>query len=314
MPDGMFYRYINSGTLWAFIVSSLICSTAASQTNEIRIETNLVAVPVTVLDRSGRYITDLKKSDFQLFENDVEQEISFFEPVEKPVSVFLVMDVSGSMLDKADVLANAATEFLNNLRPDDMVAAATFNETVDMLFNFTPAREAWKRKKLKLRVDGLPPVTMVYDAMETALRKMRKVKGRKAIVFFSDAVGSGISATANSTLREAEEGESVIYTIQFGAFEKPLKNTNVKKFNEMISTASGYMAGLANRTGGRHYQIETIDNLKENFQLILRELGQQYSLGFQPKADGKKGEKRRIKVLVNRSGLVVKARDGYLIN
>lgn len=296
--------------LWLCFASSHLC---LSQDGVIKIDTRLVSVPLTVFDRSGRHITNLKKEDFRVFENGVEQEIKFLDTVDKLVTVLLVMDVSGSMLDDADALANAATIFLNNLRPYDTVAAATFNQEVHFIFNFAEAKEVWKRKKFKLRVDGLPPVTMIYDGMDFALRKMEKVKGRKAIIFFSDAVGSGIFASAESNFQDAEENEAVIYTVQFGAFEQPLKPANRKRLLETIATATDYMVRMAEISGGKHYQIEKIDDLERTFVEIVRELGLQYNLGYHPKTEAKRGERRRIKVETNVPNLVVRARDSYLV-
>lgn len=304
-----------------FVIISFMLILAGFQRNGyaqdevIRIDSNLVTVPATVFDRDGRYVTNLKKEDFQVFEDGIEQEIAFFESIEKPFTVILMLDVSGSMMGSVDILANAASVFLHKLRPNDQIAAVTFNESVDVLFNFTSAKEVWNRKKFKLRVDGGPPITMVYDATEFALKKMKKIHGRKAIILFSDAIGSGYFASAKSNLKDAEEHEAIIYTVQFGAFERPLPGVNEKKFYEAIDTASWYMRELAARTGGQHYQMENIGNLEKTFGEIADELGRQYSLGYYPKETetGQKRQVRKIKVKVRQPNLVVRARESYVV-
>ena len=146
-----------------------------------------------------------------------------------------------------------------------------------------------------------------------AQKMMKKIRGRKAIILFSDGRGSGLNASAKSNLRDAEEQEVLIYTVQFGAFSLPSPYVDEKRFFKWREIANSYMRDLARKTGGRHYQIENITDLGNTFGEIADELGRQYSLGYYPKTEGKKGERRQIKVKVRQPNLSVRARDSYVV-
>ncbi len=293
--------------LFAFVTLK-ICY---AQDEPIRVETDLVRVPATVLDRDGRYITKLKKEDFQIFEDGVEQEIDYFESTEQPFTILLLLDVSGSMKAFLGNLALAANVFVRKLRPDDKLIVVTFSDQINTLLEPTKIKDFEGRIKLKQKL--LEGDTILYDAVERALKKMRKIQGRKAIVLFSDGVGTGL-ATAKGTIRTAEEQEALIYTIKFGTdpVERP-SYANRKSYFKRVEEIEGYMRDLAVKTGGRNYQIEVISDLESTFGTIADELGQQYSLGYYPKTEGKKGERRKIKVKVRQPNLAVQARNGYVV-
>lgn len=281
-----------------------------AQDEVIRVDSNLVTVPATVFDRDGRYVTNLKKEDFHVFEDGVEQEIEFFEPVESSITVYLLLDVSGSVTEYAAEIANAASVFIKQLRPDDQVSAATFAYNVRELFQAKKVKDINKR----IKVQQFPgdPGTLVYNAVEFAIKKIKKNPGRKAIILFSDGVNDGSAESATSNLREAEEQEASIYTVQFGAFALPSQYVDKKKFYKWQETANWYVRELAARTGGRHFQLEKISDLSKTFGEIADELGRQYSLGYYPKIEGKKGERRQIKVKVRQPNLAVRARESYV--
>jgi len=264
------------------------------------------------MDREGRYITNLQKEDFQLFEDGVEQEISFFAPVDSPFTIIFLLDVSGSMHNHMAELARAANTFLRQLRPEDQLIAASFDGKVEVLCELSKVKDIRGVRKFDLRLaKDRAPITMVYDAVNYALKRMKKIKGRKAIVLFSDGIGSG----AKGTLRAAEEGEAQIYTVQFNtSVLRPGHDERYyKSVHKDIKTATNYMKDLAEKTGGRHYLLEEIGDLGETFGLITGELGRQYSLGYHPKGGLEAGQKRQIKVKVRLPNLVVRARDSYIV-
>jgi Ca-activated chloride channel family protein len=174
-----------------------------------------------------------------------------------------------------------------------------------------PVKETRGVKKIKLRTCGR--YTFVYDAVHHALKRMQKMRGRRAIVLFSDGFSGEREATAKSTLRDAEEQEALIYTVQFGAIPlRPANERGNKRFNEAIENANNYMAGIAQKTGGRHYRVEDIADLKKTFGEVADELRRQYSLGYYPRIPLTKGQRRQIRVSIRRPGLAVRARDSYL--
>jgi VWFA-related protein len=297
-----------------FLVLIAFSKIGYAQDDVIRVNTDLVTIPTTVLDRNGRYITNLKKEDFQIFENGVEQEITFFEPVEKPFTVLLLLDRSGSMSGEYRIaLTDAAKVFVEQLRPDDQISAATFADNVITLFRATKLRDL--KKSIKIENLASDSTTLIYDAVDDALKKMKKIDGRKAIVLFSDGVGDGYFSSAKKNLRDAEELDVMIYTVQFDTSSTvPKEFTRNKRFHEGLANARKYMDGLAARTRGRHYQIENINNLAQTFGAIAGELGQQYTLGYYPKTEAKeKGEPRQIKVKLKQPNLIVQARKSYIV-
>lgn len=289
----------------------IFSNTGYAQDEVIRVDTNLITIPTAVLSRDGRYVANLKKEDFQIFEDGVEQEIDYFEPTEQPFTILLLLDVSGSMEAYLGNLAFAANIFVRKLRPDDKLIAVTFSDQINILLEPTKIKDFEGRIKLKQKLrEG---DTVLYDAVDRALKKMRKIQGRKAIVLFSDGVGTGL-ATAKGTIRTAEEQEALIYTIKFGTDPvEPPSYVSKKSYFKRVEEIEGYMRDLAVKTGGRNYQIEAISDLEKTFGAIADELGQQYSLGYYPKTEGKKGERRQIKVKVRQPNLAVQARNGYVV-
>lgn len=284
-----------------------------AQEDVIRVDTNLVSVPVTVLDRDGRYVINLKKEDFQIFEDGIEQEIEIFESTDEPFTVLLLLDNSGSMNNFIPQLINAANTFIQQLRPDDKLSVSTFSSggAVNRLFKPTRVAELKTGIKIKPRVgDG---TTTTFDAVDYALRKMKDITGRKAIVLFSDAELYGIYSSAKSNLRDAEEGESLIYTVKFGSFSYTHPNIGMdeKRYNDWIKEIDQYMNDLAVKTGGRPFKVENINNLPETFRMVVEELGRQYRLGYYIKETEKKKKSRQIKVKVRKPNLVVRTRSGY---
>lgn len=265
-----------------------------AQEDIIRIDINLVTIPTTVFDREGRYITNLKKEDFEVFEDGVKQEVALFEPIEQPFTVLLLLDISGSMTNYMAELTQAANAFVRQLRADDQIAAATFADNLYVLFK--PTKISDLRKSIKIEHRFGDRFTNLYDAVHDALKLTKKIRGRKAIVLFSDGAGDGTFASAKDNFRNAEESETLIYTVQFEYFQTvPHPHADKKMFYKIIENNNNYMRGLAQITGGRPYQIERITDLEKTFGTIANELRRQYSLGYYPKTEGTKGERRQIK-------------------
>ncbi|MBL8124115.1 MAG: VWA domain-containing protein [Pyrinomonadaceae bacterium] len=288
-----------------------VCSlTAFGQEPGIRVDTNLVTVPVTVLDRDGRYITNLVSKDFQVFEDGIEQTIEFFEPIEKSFTVMFVLDRSGSMSGQyRSVLTNAVNVFIKQLRPNDELIAATFADSVVSLVDKTKVANL----KKSLAISGLSSdrTTLLFDAMDYAFNKMKRIKSRKAVILFSDGVGDGYFSSAKENLKDAEETDTIVYAIQFDTSSKVEEKYRNARFYEGLANAHRYMRELARLTGGRHLQIENIDDLSAKFSEIADELGRQYRLGYYPK-NSSPGRKQ-IKVKVGRPDVVVRSRESYVV-
>jgi VWFA-related protein len=289
-----------------------VVTNSYAQENIIKVNTDLITIPVTVLDRQGRYISNLEGDNFQIFENGKEEKLSFLESTNQPITVFLLLDVSGSMTKHLYELANASSTFVKQLRSNDQIIAASFADRVKIFVEKTKINEL--RREIKINKHYRESQTRLYDAVEYSLKKMKKIEGRKAIVIFSDGFGNGIFASADDNIEDAEEGESMIYTVQFDTSSKtPSPYVSKKKFYERIDKRNDYMQTLPKVTGGRRYELKNISDLERTFKQIANELSQQYHLGYYPENPGKKGERREIKVKVNVPNVAVRARKSYIV-
>jgi VWFA-related protein len=314
----------------------------------VRIDTNLVTVPVSVVDRDGRYISDLQKQDFQIAEDGVEQEIAYFGTVEKPFTVVLMIDTSASTWSKLGQIKDAAQVFVEQLRPDDQVMIISFGMGVKVQCEPTSDRQKI-RKAIAATSKGLS--THLYDAMDNVMKKhLGRIQGRKAVVLFTDGVDATSNhATYESTVNTAEELDALIYPILYDTYDPsidtggptaPQSNSRVISILRKIplplpiptignsggSSGGGpgssredydrgerYLHQLADLTGGRVYEAsKDLSYLRDAFSKIADELGRQYSVGYYPKRKGESGERRQIKVRVNRPGVAVRARDKYV--
>jgi hypothetical protein len=173
----------------------------------------LVGVPVIVTDATGRYVTDLNQTDFEVHEDGVKQNVSLFQAAAEPFSVVLLLDTSVSTQGKLGDIRRAANAFVDQLPMSDRIKVISFDDQVRELGEFSVDRAVVKKAILRAE-SGYS--TKFYDAMNVALEVLREVDGRKAIVIFSDGVDYRSDyATAESTLRFLEADGVVVYPIRF---------------------------------------------------------------------------------------------------
>lgn len=317
----------------------------------IRVDTDLVTIPVKISDRKGRFIGGLTKENFQILEDDAEQEIAYFTNEEQPFTVALVLDMSYSATFKITEIQSAAMAFITQLRPNDKVMVVSFDQEVHLLCNPTNDR---KVLQTAIKSTKVASGTSLYDAVDLIInQKFKRMSGRKAIVLFTDGVDTtSFHAFAVNNLSDALELDALVYPVQYDTFNdvQNIKNkpvtvpptnspfpvpttvpNNPLPFPIPIPNIGGatpssqgtsaedyrkadeYLNELANRTSGRLYKASSTVNLAQAFSNIAAELRQYYSLGYYPKGEAKTGSKRKIKVRVNQQGLVVRARDFYIV-
>ncbi len=313
----------------------------------IKVETNLVAFPVSVLDRDGRFITGLAQKDFQIFENGVQQKVEYFESVEQPFTVVLMIDVSPSTQYRIEEIQDAAIEFVNQLRPADRVMVLAFDERVQVLSPVTNNRRVLVNA---IRQANFGDGTSLYEAVDYVMnQELRRIQGRKAIVLFTDGVDT-TSRRANyqSTIAQAEELDALIYPIRYNTSNYMSGGGNTGGGNtgggnsgggtlgkiigaiitggnvrvgggsagstkQEYETGKRYLEELARKSGGRNFEADTNGNLTAAFSGIAEELRRQYSIGYYPEKVGQKGERRNIRVRVMRPNLVVRAKTSYVV-
>jgi len=317
----------------------------------IRVNTSLITVPVSVLDRQGRFIPDLKREDFTVLENGVEQKVAYWEPADKPFTVALLLDTSPSTQFHLWQIKEAAIAFAKQLRPQDRVLIVSFNEQVLLLTEVT--NDLNVVSAVIEQNANMGNATRLYDAVHLVIEeRLNKIKGRKAIVLFTDGVDTAsYQANYASTLREVEELDALIYPIQYDTtdYMRAMQGVNSGNPTVVTTTSSGpfgtttsrttyisptvtgpggqplpgttkedydranqYLGQLSEKTGGRLYRANDTKQLADAFSRIAEELRRQYSLGYYP-AEGSatNANRREIKVRVNRPNVAVKARDSY---
>jgi len=179
----------------------------------LKTDTNLVTVPVIATDRGGLYVADLSKEDFILEEDGVAQQIAFFAQVSAPFNVVLLLDTSASTEEKLSSIQKAAYAFVQQLQPADRVKVISFDNSIKELCDFTSNRELL-RQAINQTKSG--EGTRVYDAITTALTSLRSIKGRRAIVAFTDGVDwHSESATYDGTIRWLDEEGVIVYPIRY---------------------------------------------------------------------------------------------------
>jgi hypothetical protein len=179
----------------------------------LKTDTDLVSVPLIASDKGGTYITDLKQDEFAIFEDGIQQQIAFFGKVAAPFHVVLMLDTSSSTQDKLKQIQQAAVAFVEQLQPADRVKVISFDDAVKDLNEFTSNRETL-RSAIYSTTSGSG--TKVYDAVELALNTIRTIRGRKAIVIFTDGMDwHSDSATFDGTVRYLDEEGVMVYPIRY---------------------------------------------------------------------------------------------------
>src|SRR5947208_16338901 len=235
----------------------------------VRVNTSLITVPAIVMDRNGRYIANLRKEDFRIYEDGVEQKISYFASVEKPFTVALMLDVSGSTQFELAQIRDAANAFVSRLRFNDRMMPITFDGQIHVLSE--PADVATIRRS-KLHIPPATDGTVLYDALDFALKRMAQISGRKAIVLMTDGVDqNSVAASFKSTLDEIAEQDVMVYTVQYNTLPQlPQRLSAIKsekarrKVQERLmkgyALSEPYLRALSDKTGGRFYKA---DDLRE---------------------------------------------------
>ena len=162
----------------------------------------------------GVTFPNLQKEEFRIWEDNVEQDVAFFQSVDKPFSVVLMLDTSPSTKFQLDEIQDAAISFVNQLRSDDRVMVVEFNEDINVLSEFTNNRSTMHRAIQRARTDN---GTSLYDAVDLVMNdKLSRVTGRKAIVLFTDGVDTtSRNADFQSNVMDAQELDALIYPVQY---------------------------------------------------------------------------------------------------
>ena len=273
---------------------------------KITIETDLVPLRVTVTDREGRAIRELKKEDFKVYENSVEQAINYFSSEAAPTSWGLVLDRSGSMAEMIGDVYRAALHIIDEGTEQDEMFIVTFSDQSEIVQDFTSDRHSLENSILGLRAEG---GTALYDAVAFALDHIQQGKHKKKVLMvLTDGEDNSSHIKFRKLIERAEEEGVLIYTV--GMFEE----MSGMRFKMGRSGSQSELEKLAEVTGARAHFPTDIEGCRQSMREIAREVSEQYTLGYYPSNKTHDSKWRAIRVVVRQEGnkkYVARTRSGY---
>lgn len=278
---------------------------AAGSAQRIRSGIDLVSLSVTVTEGS-RYVTDLEPSEFEVFEDGVKQDPSFFSREQQPIALAVLLDTSNSMEEKLPTAQEAAVGFARRLRPIDAMEVVAFNSQVDIVQTMTGDVGSLERAIRGTSVNGS---TSLYNAIYVALKQLKKERAksaeeirRQALVVLSDGDDTSSMMPYEEVLDLAKRSETAIYAI---GLRQP--DMGRPRFKE----AEFVLRQLSQETGGRAFFINSVVELPKIYQQISDELASQYSIAYTSKNRVRNGAWRRIDIRLARPNLTARTRRGY---
>ena len=272
----------------------------------VRIKTDLVTLTLTVTDLYGRYVSGLTKNNFTIFDNNKEQEVTFFSDSDAPVSVGILFDVSGSMSgDKINKARTALERFINSSHPSDEYFLIAFNSRAQLLLDRTRDGEAVIRK---LTLVQPSKNTALYDAVYLGIERVtRGAHQKKALLVISDGQDNASRYNFNEVRRLMKESDVVTYGV--GILDRGDASSSLGMQGQ------AFLDELASVTGGKSFYPNTAIEMDEIFERIALELRHQYSVGYTPTDFEPDGKWRKVRVRVKPPRglprLTVRSREGY---
>ena len=257
----------------------------------IRIDTNVVLIPVTVTDPLNRFVTGLDQDVFSVAEDNIQQKIISFGSEDAPLSVGIVFDTSGSMGPKLEKSRQSVAEFFKTANPEDEAFLVEFNDRPELV---TPPTHNLEEIQNRLTFTQSKGRTALLDGVLLALRTMKKVHNpRKALIVISDGGDNSSRYTETELKNFVKEADVQIYAI--GIYE-PVSSRG--RTPEELA-GPGLLTDISEPTGGRHFVVENLNELPDVAAKIGIELRNQYVLGYTPSNAARDGKYRKVKVKIN---------------
>ena len=283
---------------------SLLDPALNTHTRPLKVNVDLVLVPVTITDPMNRLVTGLEKENFEVFEGKDQQEIKSFSSDDAPVSLGVIFDMSGSMSSKIERAREAVVEFFKTANPQDEFFMITFADKPEEISDFTNSVDEIQGKLIFTVPRGR---TALLDAIYMGISKMRQAKyPKKALLIVSDGGDNHSRYTEGEIKAMAKEADVMIYAIGIYDHYFPTEEERL---------GPGLLSEITELTGGRAFTIDNPNDLADVATKIGIELRNQYVLGYRPTNPGHDGKWRKIKVkLMPPKGLPplrVYAKTGY---
>jgi Ca-activated chloride channel homolog len=277
------------------------------QGQSVHVDVELALVNVTVTDPYNRLVTGLEPDNFRIFENNVEQEIQYFSSEEVPISIGVILDLSGSMSNKVGKAKEAALQFFKTANPQDEFFLVSFNERAELMSTFTNTVEDLQSHLLTLSAKGR---TALLDAIYLGLSEMRTARNAKrALLIISDGGDNHSRYNEKDIKGLVREADTQLYSVGiFDPFE--YRSRTPEELN-----GPSLLAEVTELTGGRAFTVENINELPDIAAKIGAELRNQYILGYHPSNKSHDARWRKIKVKLRAPKglppLSIHAKTGY---
>lgn len=308
-------------------------SVTAQDDETIRVDSSIVRLNVGVVDQRGHPITSLNKSNFEIYEDGVKQQITRFDPSEAPFSVVIMLDMSGSTLGFRQVIRQSAFRFIDALSANDRVAVVEFYDKINLRNDFTTNRNTIVNS---LTVANGRGKTYLYKALDFALDKLAKEKSRrKAIIVLTDGVDTNIQdkdretleplkdnliATAikpetndllNRVLNRSDAQGVTIYPLALPTGDPDKLADPTPRQVAMFKAARVRLQIVADRTGGTLNTINHLEDMGRLYARVAADLRTLYTIEYQPVNDKRDGKWRAVRIDVKNPELISRTRQGY---
>lgn len=286
--------------LFAFVIlpyNTIRCQD--DETDVVRVNTDLVVLNVTVIDRAGKFVHLLTRKDFKLFVDGREQTFSSFMPEETPFVAAVLLDTSESMEQRVMLARSAAIRFLQELRPDDNASVYRFDSEVEQIQDYSTSRDLGDIA-FSIRAEGM---TALNDAVLRAATDLgQRSESRRAVVLLSDGADTRSKASAGKALEAALASNATIYAVDMASINRASSRT---------PNASAALQNFASKTGGRYISSPGGPVMREAFGQIAEELSNQYTLTYAPPPGGRDGHWHTLEIRVSHPDVIVRTRKGY---
>jgi VWFA-related protein len=329
-------RWLLFFSLFALFLASSFAQPPQQQTSKapepeevLKIDTREVLLPVTVRDRTGQFVPQLKAEDFSVYEDNALQPITSFSLKHLPVHVVLLIDTSSSVTREVEDFKQAALNFAARLDPQDQLSVIKFDDKVELVMDWTTSRNALRRALNRLTTGMF---TNFNDALWlTAQDQLNRVKGRKAIIVLTDGVDSARGhKTQEQALRAVLEAEAPVYAVSKTEIQRNSEKRELE-FHEQgvpsstsrirmdglkmslaaLDQAEQWLSKLTEETGGRLFLPRSFDELSDVYQQVADELRSQYVIFYTPQNATRDGKYRTVRVKVKCKDCRATSRLGY---
>jgi Ca-activated chloride channel homolog len=269
---------------------------------------DVVSLNVTVADGAGRFVTNLDRDTFSVYEDGIKQQLTFFNRSNLPIALSVLLDTSASMEDKMQTAQDAAIGFVKKLRPQDFGQIIDFDSRVIIAQPFTNSVPDLEQAIRKTTAGGS---TSLHNAIYISLKELKKIQARsaddvrrQAIVVLSDGEDTSSLVGFDEVLELAKRSETAIYAIG-------LRGRGPDHVRGAFNEADFVLRQLSQETGGRVFFARTATELTGIYEQISDELSSQYMLGYQSRNPKRDGAWRRVVVRVNEPGATARTKQGY---